>query len=130
MQPDDATGVFPVGNDTLSQDYIDRASVASLSTFYNLDLGQNVTISASPKGNVTLPEQLTPQLNLAFSNSTIKNGPLNYSYQYSYDEYGRTVTGDNATEATVTLTPLTPGTHHYQVYIEQNYIIHVWELPN
>ena len=127
---DEATRKLVVDNKTLSKDYVDPKDVASQSTYYNLTLGENVTISTSPKGNVTLPDALSPKLSIAFTESTIKAG-LAYAYRYSYHYIGeRAATEDNETMATVTLTPLTHGTHHYQVYIEQDYIIHVWELTN
>ena len=37
-------------------------------------------------------------------------------------------TATSTSYASVTLTALTPGTHTYNVYVESDMIIHVWEV--
>ncbi len=113
-------GIYYFSNETLSKDYLDPENVTSQSTFYNLTLGENVTITDSPKQNVTLPEALLPKVNVNLLGLKL-NISINGTYRF---------TPDFNASASVTITPLTPGTHVYQVYIEQDYIIHVWELTN
>jgi hypothetical protein len=118
-------------NETLSKDYLSPVDVTNHSTFYNLTLGESVTISASPEQNATLPEGLSPKVDCDLLGLHI-NENINCTYQYSSYRYVWGTLGDYTkdvnTTASVTITPLTSGTHHYQVYIEQGYIIHVWEL--
>jgi hypothetical protein len=124
----DKNGQPIIVNETFGQDYIDPDEVASRSEYYDLDLGENVTISISPKNNVTLPEALWPKVSLDLLGLKL-DSTINCTYSNTYRNMDVYVTDFN-TSASVTITPLTAGTHHYQVYIEQDYIIHVWELTN
>lgn len=119
----DSTGLLT--NKTLDADYIDPSSVAEQSTFCALSLGQNITISASLDRNLTLPEVLSPEADTPVLEP--KGVTCMYSDWY-HDEYGGGYVRDNHTSVSVTITPLTPGTHEYQVYIEYGCIVHVWEL--
>ena len=113
-----------LSNKTIAADYIDPSSVAERSVFYSLALGQNITISASPEHNLTLPEMLSPEVDTTVIGT--KAITCNYSdwYRGTDGEYVH----DDGTSITVTITPLSPGIHEYQIYIEQDYIIHIWEL--
>ena len=109
---------------TIAADYIDASSVAEQSMFFELTKGQNKTISASPDHNITLPGMLSPEVDtIVIGTKTIT---CNYSdwYRGTDHEFVR----DDDTYISVTITPLSSGTHSYQVYVEQNYIIHIWEL--
>ncbi len=93
--------------------------------FYALSLGENVTISTSPTGNLNLPEALWPKVDDAVLGPlTIECSYQDYFINFDTGEYDPDVN----TTASVTISPITPGTHHYQVFIEQGYIIRVWEL--
>lgn len=113
-----------LSNKMIAADYIDPISVTEQSMFFSLTKGQNKTISASPDHNITLPGMLSPEVD------TIVIGKKTITYNYSdwYRGTDHEFVHDDDTLISVTITPLSPGTHSYQVYVEQNYIIHIWEL--
>jgi hypothetical protein len=101
----------------LSADYLDRSSVSSESQFFDLTYGQNRTITVSPNHNVSLPDVLKPVV----TSTSLNNVMLHTNCTIE-------VTPESAISASVTIEPLTPGTHHYQVVSENDYMIHVWEV--
>jgi len=111
---------YKFSNRTLDNDYVNPKDVSSQSTFYNLTYGENMTVSASPKHNVTLSETLSPDIDLNLPGLKL-NLSVNCTYRF---------TPGYETTALLTITPLTPGIHEYQIFIEQGYIIHIWELAN
>lgn len=102
---------------SLSEDYLDRDSVSSESQFFDLAYGQNRTITVSPNHNVSLPDALKPVVTI----SSLNNVMLHTNCTIE-------VTSESTISASVNIEPLTPGTHHYQAFIENDYVIHVWEI--
>ena len=115
---------------TLEDDYLDPATVEEDSQFFLLGLGENVTVTTRPDHDVALPEGLCPEAscsplgNISIDiRCTYRNGFLSY-----VNDAPVVIDLDNESYASVTITPLTEGVHVYQVYIEDGFIIHVWEL--
>ena len=103
---------------SLDGDYISPESVADRSVFYTVGYGDNITVTVEQLNETTFPDELTlPSMLKVLDGQcdiTLKN-----VFQGSCEGY---------VYASVTLTPLTEGTHVYQVYIEDELVIHIWEI--
>jgi hypothetical protein len=115
---------------TLDADYLDPETVEKDSIFYSLELGENVTVTTEPDHDVTLPQELCSEASCTpLGNVSIE---MICSYSYGFLSYVNDVpvmiNPDAESYASVTIAPLTEGVHTYQVYIEDSFIIHVWEV--
>jgi len=111
-------GTVDETNMTLNRDYLSADNVVNDYEIYTLEQGQNLTIKTIPTGEHELPKAfwLESIANVLGTNVTFER------------MLGFKALQDSTTYASVTLTALTPGTHTYKVFIEDSYIIHVWEM--
>jgi len=124
--PPASSGVRIYAEGEVDHDYLEPSDVAIDSAFYSLSFGESVTISASPDSNVTIPSGLTLDTEGEVEGLTTDLA-IQCTYDIAHRYYDAYVT-DNRTSVSATIAPLTSGTHQYQVYIEQGFIIHIWEL--
>jgi hypothetical protein len=111
---------FNVGLLELKQDLMKPEDLNASYTIYTVSDGETLTISSTLNHSAFVPEMLTPQ---SIQNMLERNITLSLASELDSNEWAQV-------NATVSITPLTQGVHSYMVYIEDDFIIHIWEMPN
>ena len=105
---------------SLLSDYLEPEYMANdTSAFYSLKYGESATITIRNFSYSALPDYFSSEVQFDLG-------------KFSHGDYflnsGIFSNNENRSYASVTITPLTEGTHLYQAYVEAGLIIHVWEI--